>query len=105
NEGNRIVALGILRANRDPTAFDIVKQAIGDSKSAFEQYQALRVAQSILPGLSGPDLRALVQTIEDERKPGGRITASDPSRWNLSVQILGAIQKSVAVPMPEPSLS
>ena len=52
NDGDRIVALGLLQGLKFRENFDIVIDAIGKSRSAFEQYQALSVALSLVPDLS-----------------------------------------------------
>ena len=60
-DGERVIALGLLQTqiqkiskSEFDEAFDLVLQAIRHSKSAFEQYHALRVAYLMMPCLSSP---------------------------------------------------
>ena len=62
-DGERVIALGLLQTqiqtqkiskSEFDEAFDLVLQAIRHSKSAFEQYHALRVAYLMTPCLSSP---------------------------------------------------
>jgi hypothetical protein len=97
SDGNRVVALAIVRANPSPVSFDIVMDAISHSRSAFEQYQALVAADRMHARMSPDQQRDLVIALRDQRSngPGKMITDSDPSRWNLSGSILKELEASI----------
>jgi hypothetical protein len=92
--GQRIVALGLLRALPDPAGFFIVNECIAQARSPFEQYTALTVAEWMLPRLDEAKSAFLEQTIltvrEGTTDAPVRIdpTDADASRWDLTVQIL-----------------
>ena len=87
--GSRIAAIGILQANPDPEYFPFILEAIGQSRSAFEQYQALSSAQSFLPRLSDKQKRQLKKVIKQQRgdQPEQFIKAGS-DRWVMSDLIL-----------------
>ncbi len=87
--GSRIAAIGILQVDPNPEYFPFVLDAIGQSRSAFEQYQALSSARSLLPALSGEQKSQLKAVIESERgdQPGKYIQPGS-DRWVLSEMIL-----------------
>ena len=58
-EGDRIVALTLIEAQPLPECLPIVLDGISDSRSAFEQFQALRAAEELLP-LLDKDARQLL---------------------------------------------
>jgi len=68
---------------------------IGSSRSAFEQYRALRVAQRLLQSLDGTQRAQLLQVIDEQRGPGGYILAGS-DRLPLADQITGAIAAGTA---------
>jgi hypothetical protein len=91
-EGSRVVALAVMQAKPDPAYFPLVLDAIDHSRSAFEQYQALRTAQVLLPMLSAEQKQQLAQVISHQQsgQPGTHITP-DSDRRPLSDNILKAI--------------
>jgi hypothetical protein len=72
-DGERIVTLTLIEALHEPDCFPAVLSGIGNSRSAFEQSRALRVAQRLLPSLDAAQRLQLRQMIDDQRGPGGYI--------------------------------
>jgi hypothetical protein len=50
-DGERVIALGLAQDRPDPRLLDLIVGVIGDSRSAFEQYQALGAALELVPML------------------------------------------------------
>lgn len=91
NDGDRIVALAMLQANPVVDCLDLVLNAIKESRSGFEQYQALRTAEIMLPYMSDADIVHLVEVFEYQRekflKPENR------APWSLYETIMEQIEK------------
>jgi hypothetical protein len=91
-EGQRIVVLGLLQSlPPQPKCFDLVLSTVGHSRSAFEQYHALRAAEHLLPSLDARQWDRLAEVIERQRGPQGYITPGT-ERWPLSDRILEALK-------------
>ncbi len=93
--GERIVTLTLIEALHKRDCFPAVLGGIGSSRSAFEQYRALRVAQRLLQSLDGTQRAQLLQVIDEQRGPGGYILAGS-DRLPLADQITGAIAAGTA---------
>lgn len=94
SEGARIVSLAIVQAMPDLNFFDLVLQSISNSRSAFEQYQALQAMEHLLPLLNADQKRELTVVLKDQRSGGpGKFITKDSDRWLLSSRILDAIQQ------------
>lgn len=93
-DGDRLVALAINRVLPDPRNFEIVAEGIAKSKTPFEQYQALRAAEEMLPLLSEEQKLQLEKIVNHQRSglEGAHIDRSDMSRWELSASLLNAIR-------------
>jgi len=97
-EGQRIAALALLLAPRAPAGLAHVHDAIASSRSAFEQYTALRVVQAMQSQLAPSDAEQFQLAIELQRAPGGVITPQDPTRWSLSAELVRALSRRVDLP-------
>jgi hypothetical protein len=97
SDGQRVAALALLRGHPDAACFELVLDAIGHSRSAFEQYTALRLASELLDILDEADRQKLVSVIEEQTRPGSghylRETSPDRSRWRIAQQILNDLKK------------
>lgn len=93
--GERIVTLTLIEALHKRDCFPAVLDGIGNSRSAFEQYRALRVADRLLPSLDAAQRAQLLQVIDDQRSPGGYILLGT-DRLALAGQITGAIASRTA---------
>lgn len=93
--GDRIVVLGILQRIPKRELFDLVFSAIRDSQSGFEQYHALRAAQSLLERLSAKEKRRLKELIEERLSDPGSYIAQSTDRKTVSEQILSTLENDV----------
>jgi hypothetical protein len=73
-----------------PELFPIMFESISNSRSAFEQYQALIAAKELIPVLSRNEQRELARRIDAQRGKGGWITPGT-ARWVVSEEILSEI--------------
>ncbi|SMO82055.1 hypothetical protein [Fodinibius sediminis] len=90
--GNRVVALNILSVMKYPECFDIILDSIGGSKSAFEQYAALKAAENIIDNLNRDQKERLVEVVKDQRSRGPeKYITPDSDRWAISERILAVI--------------
>jgi len=84
----RITALGLMQGNPRLRDFEAALDAIDDSRSAFEQYHGLRLAEMMVPDLTATQRAQLVVVTEralrsyrvrrdsDRRATGERLLAS-----------------------------
>jgi hypothetical protein len=93
SESSRIAAIGILQTQPDTKFFHFIIDAISQSRSAFEQFQALSSAQSFLPKLSTKQKSQLKKVITSQLgdQPEQSIEAGSDRRV-LSEMILRKIK-------------
>lgn len=93
SESSRIAAIGILQAQPETKFFSFILDAISQSRSAFEQFQALSSAQSFLPKLSTKQKSQLKKVIRSQLgdQPAQSIEAGSDRRV-LSEMILRKIK-------------
>lgn len=92
--GNRIAVLSMLQATSDTSCFSAVLSGISESSSAFEQYNALRAAETMIPLLFKDQRNRLRNAINEQRGEGeGRHIKPKTDRWSLSDRILRAIEE------------
>ncbi|MGH3796321.1 MAG: hypothetical protein ACRDRT_12445 [Pseudonocardiaceae bacterium] len=87
-EEDRIVALVMMQGNRELRNFDAALEAITDSRSAFEQYHAMRLTVAMIDDLDPAQRQRLAEAIKAQR--GWRFHR-DTDRWRLSEDILRRI--------------
>jgi hypothetical protein len=92
SSGARVVALAVAVATPYPEHLELAIAAIRDALSPFEQFHALRLAQNLLQYATGAQREALAAALRQQN--GVRISRSDRSRYDLSVQLLELLQKS-----------
>jgi len=93
-DGDRIVTLAAIQAVPDQQTFPIVLDAIQTSRSPFEQYEALRAAEQLLPSLAPAERAQLKQAILERRRldaEGVVIDERDPSRLEAANLLLREI--------------
>jgi hypothetical protein len=91
-DGNRIMALGLMRGAPKFADANIAAKVIRQPRSSFEQYQALRVTQELVRGSVSPDdLKAISEAIAVAEANGSLREKSDSSRSNIADQILKAM--------------
>ena len=84
-EGRRAMALALMQGDPSLADVDIVLSAITDSRSAFEQYTALGVANLMVASLNTDQRDRLVQALENPEVRDKM--ASDPSRMRVADRI------------------
>jgi hypothetical protein len=92
-DGKRIVGLAIIQARPSAVVLDIVLSAIEESRSAFEQFHALRALDALLPHLAPMQKKKARDALEAQRSPDGWISSEDPSRWDYSAYLLEELDK------------
>ena len=95
-EGDRLAAIEVVHGNSESACFDLILEAIQNSKSAYEQWRALVVAQDMLPLLNKEQNHRLAEAIKQQRSgaPGTRMAGKDQSRYVLGGRILQALGQS-----------
>jgi hypothetical protein len=93
-EGNRIIAIAMMQANPALWSVRVAAEAIEKPKSAFEQYHALRAAQTLVA--EHPDSASSIQLRDVIYRglKGGQFGAQKSARCNLAVHILSMIPAS-----------
>jgi hypothetical protein len=99
SEGGRVVALALASATPDRDLVDIVLDGIRNSRSAFEQYHALRAAEAFVPILSPGDGKNLHDAIAEQMSPGGRI-GDDQDRLTVAKRVLQLLEERLTT-VPE----
>lgn len=89
SDGERIIALALIQANPRADLSDVAIQAVGNSRSAFEQYQGLRIIESLAYVFDEEARLSVIDLIQDQRRavPGKHINRGT-DRWQLSERIL-----------------
>ncbi|ATG50116.1 hypothetical protein CFK38_00200 [Brachybacterium vulturis] len=92
-EGNRITAIGIMQARPELADMECLTDSVHKSRSAFEQYQALRAVSETVSQLSdGSPLRDNLLAMVEEALTRGVISPGDSDRRELAEQILRSKQ-------------
>jgi hypothetical protein len=73
SDGERIYALGLMQGKHSLTSSDAIVDGILRSRSAFEQYQALLLAQRAWKSLRRRDQQRVLEAINLEMQSGGHI--------------------------------
>ena len=84
SEGERMYALGRMHANPSVRDLDVVLDGIRGSRSAFEQYYLLELAEEMVPSLGEDELEKLARTLDDEEK---RYLHPGTDRWGVAKRI------------------
>lgn len=85
SDEQRITALVMMQARRELRDFDAVLATVDDSRSAFEQYQAMRLVREMTDDLDAAQLRQLTEVIR-AGQPTRLLRGRD--RWRLGEDIL-----------------
>jgi hypothetical protein len=73
SDGERIYALGLMQGRHSLTSSDAIVDGILRSRSAFEQYQALLLAQRAWRSLKRQEQQRVLEAINAEMQPGRHI--------------------------------
>lgn len=91
-EGKRIAAIAIMRVKPQHEYFQVLAEAIGNCKSSFEQYQALKAMENITGLLTKEEKLQLKSILEKEMSDAPRANIKQNSdRWGLATRILEKI--------------
>ncbi len=90
NDEERIQALGYMQGDGSLRDLDTALDGIRSPRSPLEQYQALLLAQAMVPELDVTQQAVLADTIAASRGEGSGVQPGG-SRWHLSAQILAAL--------------
>lgn len=90
SEGERVQALGWMQGSPSIQDFDVALDGVAHSRSAFEQYHALRLIRQMIPNLADEQRQTLADAVAEERSPGQHISPGT-DRWYLSDQILSEL--------------
>lgn len=85
--GQRVYALGLMQGNHDAIDDDVVREAIRDSESAFEQYHALYLARDAWSGLSRDRQIAVLDAISEREAAGDNRLGPGSDRAGLIAEI------------------
>jgi hypothetical protein len=89
SEGERVIALAVLKTQPDRSLFHAICATIASSSSAFEQYQALEVIDQMLPVLAADERTVLLHVLDAERRDvRGLGVMDDPTRRNRIIAIM-----------------
>jgi hypothetical protein len=88
--GERMEVLGTMQGNAALRDLDVALEGIRASRSAFEQYQAIRLAQQMLPDLDAAERATLARTLEENRGEGTWMVPGT-DRWSLSEHLLSQL--------------
>jgi formylglycine-generating enzyme required for sulfatase activity len=94
SDGARIAGLALARKEPQRGHVEIVLEGIGRSRSAFEQFHALRLCESIYSQLDATARDRVQAVIKSQLNV--TITPADSSRWTLAHQILTPVLKPSA---------
>lgn len=95
SEGGRVVALALASATPDPSLVGIVLDGIRNSRSAFEQYHALRAAEAFVPILSPSDAKRVHDAIAEQVGAAGRI-GDDQDRLTVATRVSRLLEEMLA---------
>jgi len=87
----RVTAVGLMLGDESLRDVFIMLDAIRDSRSAFEQFYALRLAEEMLPQLSSLESEWLAETICEVQRRRKLRLGRDSDRWQVSVAILARL--------------
>jgi hypothetical protein len=102
-DGNRIAAIGIMQADPSKIPPAVLRQAIAEPRSAFEQWHSLKAAEGLASLGLGPTEAAALREVVQTALTTGKLGARDSDRVRLATQILAALPPAeAAVPEPAP---
>jgi hypothetical protein len=89
-DGERIYALGLMQEDERLRDFAVSLEAIEHSRSAFEQYYALSLAELMLPALT-KDQRRELEAMLTKRPGNAAYITPGTDRWGVAEQILSRL--------------
>ncbi len=89
-EGDRVRAIGLMQGDRHLADFTIALEALKNSRSAFEQFHALKLIGEMTSSLSPDEIAVLRATLDVQMGPAGHIHAHG-RRWRLAQQVIARL--------------
>ena len=90
-DGERVIALALAQDQPDPRLFDLIVRTILESRSAFEQYQALGAVLELVPALDSQQQSGLRRALAEALADKTRDIHADTSRARLVEAIQNAL--------------
>jgi hypothetical protein len=92
-DGERMYALGLMQEDERLRDFAVSLEAIEHSRSAFEQYYALSLAELMLPALT-EDQRRQLDAMLTKRPGNAAYIRPGTDRWIVAEQILSSLRSA-----------
>ena len=89
-EGERIYALAVLLEHPDLASSNLVLDGVRDSRSRFEQYYSLVLADLVEPRLAPEQKRTLQKVLRDQTDSG--LVPADGDRGRVATRILRRLE-------------
>jgi hypothetical protein len=91
-DGGRVVGLALARIDPRPEQIELALSCVRETRSAFEQYHALLLAETLLPSLdpiAATELRSAIST-----ELGATIRQDNQNRWVLAQRLMEKLGKT-----------
>lgn len=92
HDGERVIALALVQDQPDTRLLDLILPAISESRSAFEQYQALGAMFELVPMFGRDQREAAIRTLSAALADSARDIRSDASRHRMVEALLNALR-------------
>jgi hypothetical protein len=92
DEGSRIAALAAIQSIADLRYADVLAYLISESRSGFEQYEALRAAADIAHHLSGKPAQALRSAVQNQKDHGWLQRGKNESAIPVADELLNTLR-------------
>jgi hypothetical protein len=90
-DGSRVIALGIMQGDIRSADLDCVVDAVRNPRSTFEQWQALVVANLLVPTLTGAEREQLRQALQSPEAAQSLAAGTTGDRRRLADRILAGV--------------
>jgi formylglycine-generating enzyme required for sulfatase activity len=98
-DGARVVGLALARKDPQRQHVELALSGIGDSRSPFEQYHALLLADALIPSLHPTTAAQLQSAIKSQLEK--TISRSDPSRWAVAERLIKKLDTMADLDLPQ----
>jgi hypothetical protein len=94
SQREREVTLAVMAEDASKADFEAVVHSISKSKTAIEQYQALRVAQALVPQITKDQATRLQAAVVSERNSGEHFSLAS-ARYRLTTSVLAQLEPRI----------
>jgi formylglycine-generating enzyme required for sulfatase activity len=98
-DGARVVGLALARKDPQRQHVELALSGIRESRSAFEQYHALLLADALVPTVHPTAAAQLQSAIRSQLEK--TISRSDPSRWAVAQRLIKKLDSMVDLDAPQ----